>query len=237
MISQTSFRALFIGSSAPAAAAVAVMAPPLLHPTTAFHRLTTSPSLTLRYKPPTVASLRSISTFSKLPYLSLSPFARSTRLPRTTTSSSLNKKSPAPPIAASFSRSFSSSSRSSFRASPSTMVVNNLASLGDFTKAVSTTDVAAATAETPKASLVVIDCFAVWCGPCKQISPAIEEFSKTYTNVGFYKVDVDEVPDVAQELGVRAMPTFFFFKDGQKVDTVVGANAGSIKAAIEKNLA
>lgn len=50
----------------------------------------------------------------------------------------------------------------------------------------------------------------------------------------FIKLDVDEVPDVAQELGVRAMPTFMIFKDGEKVGEVVGANPPALKAAIEK---
>jgi thioredoxin 1 len=52
--------------------------------------------------------------------------------------------------------------------------------------------------------------------------------------VRFYKIDVDEVPDLAQELNIRAMPTFLLFKDGDKVDEVVGANPNAIKAAIEK---
>ena len=58
-------------------------------------------------------------------------------------------------------------------------------------------------------------------------------FSKEYPNARFYKVDVDEVPDVAQELSVRAMPTFVLFKDGEKVETVVGANPGALEAAIK----
>jgi len=52
--------------------------------------------------------------------------------------------------------------------------------------------------------------------------------------VHFIKLDVDEVPDVAQELGIRAMPTFLIFKDGEKVGEIVGANPPALKAAIEK---
>lgn len=83
-------------------------------------------------------------------------------------------------------------------------------------------------------SLVVLDCFVTWCGPCKAIAPTLVKFSEQYSNVKFYKVDVDESPDVAQELGVRAMPTFYFFKDGEKVGEVVGANPQAIKSTIEK---
>jgi hypothetical protein len=57
-------------------------------------------------------------------------------------------------------------------------------------------------------------------------------FSDTYPRAHFVKLDVDEVPDVAQELGIRAMPTFLIFKDGEKVKEVVGANAKALDAAI-----
>lgn len=48
----------------------------------------------------------------------------------------------------------------------------------------------------------------------------------------FYKLDIDEVPDIAQELGIRAMPTFLIFKDGEKVGEVVGANQEALEAAV-----
>jgi len=54
--------------------------------------------------------------------------------------------------------------------------------------------------------------------------------------VRFYKVDVDEVPDLAQALNIRAMPTFVLFKGGELVEEVVGANPKAIEAAIEKNM-
>ena len=65
--------------------------------------------------------------------------------------------------------------------------------------------------------LVVIDFYATWCGPCKMISPKLEEMSKTKTNVVFLKVDVDEAEDVAMEYNISAMPTFLFMKNGKKV--------------------
>lgn len=81
----------------------------------------------------------------------------------------------------------------------------------------------------------MIDCFAVWCGPCKTIAPEVVKLSHKYTNTRFFKVDVDEVPDLAQELGVRAMPTFLLIKDGQKVGEVVGANKAALEAAVVKH--
>jgi thioredoxin 1 len=62
-----------------------------------------------------------------------------------------------------------------------------------------------------------------------------DRFAKKYPHARFYKIDVDEVPDVAQELGIRAMPTFLLFKDGEKVGEVVGANPKALEAAISSN--
>ena len=84
--------------------------------------------------------------------------------------------------------------------------------------------------------LMVLDCFATWCGPCKVIAPQVVKFSDQYTDARFYKLDVDEVPDVAQELSVRAMPTFMLFKDGEKVTEVVGANPVALETAIKNNM-
>lgn len=78
----------------------------------------------------------------------------------------------------------------------------------------------------------MIDAFATWCGPCKVIAPEILKLSESYPNASFYKVDVDEHPEIAAELGVRAMPTFIFFKGGAKIQQVVGANKPAIEAIV-----
>jgi thioredoxin 1 len=85
-------------------------------------------------------------------------------------------------------------------------------------------------------TLVVLDCFATWCGPCKVIAPKVAKFSEEYPQAKFFKVDVDEVNDVAMELGIRAMPTFLLFKNGEKVGEVVGANEKALEAAIKQHL-
>ncbi|EUC45458.1 hypothetical protein COCMIDRAFT_95543 [Bipolaris oryzae ATCC 44560] len=103
--------------------------------------------------------------------------------------------------------------------------VHNLSSKADFDAALN-----------DKETLLVLDCFATWCGPCKVIAPQVVKFSKEYPTARFYKLDVDDVPDVAQELGIRAMPTFLLFKGGDKVAEVVGANPKALEAAIKANL-
>ena len=63
--------------------------------------------------------------------------------------------------------------------------------------------------------VIIIDFWATWCGPCKVISPVFETLAtanKGNANVGFYKVDVDDVPDVAEEVGIRAVCLFPFKK-------------------------
>ncbi|CAG8153890.1 unnamed protein product [Penicillium olsonii] len=86
-------------------------------------------------------------------------------------------------------------------------------------------------------SPAILDCYAEWCGPCRAIAPKVQEFSDLYTDVKFFKFDVEKDPDLAAELGVRAMPTFMFFKDGQKYTEVVGANTPSIEDKIKALIA
>ncbi|KAG9251923.1 thioredoxin-like protein [Emericellopsis atlantica] len=107
------------------------------------------------------------------------------------------------------------------------MVVHNVNTLGEFKAAI---------ADHEK---VLVDCFATWCGPCKAIAPILADMSnqEAYKDVYFIKLDVDEVPDAAQELGVKAMPTFYFFKNGEKVDDMMGANPAGLKSKAEALLA
>jgi thioredoxin 1 len=78
---------------------------------------------------------------------------------------------------------------------------------------------------------VVVDFWAEWCGPCKQIGPALEELSEQYAGqVKIVKVNVDENPDSPAQMGVRGIPSLFLFKDGNVVSNKVGA---APKAALE----
>ncbi|KAM5474303.1 hypothetical protein MauCBS54593_001877 [Microsporum audouinii] len=83
---------------------------------------------------------------------------------------------------------------------------------------------------------VVIDFWATWCGPCRFISPIFEEVSNSgIPGIDFYKVDVDVEDEISQEVGIRAMPTFIVFKDGNKIDELIGANPSGLKSMIERH--
>ncbi|KAK0743479.1 thioredoxin-like protein [Schizothecium vesticola] len=88
--------------------------------------------------------------------------------------------------------------------------------------------------------IVLLDAFATWCGPCKAVAPVVAKWaeSEEYKDkIYFAKFDVDHLPELAAELGVRAMPTFFVFKNGDKVDEHLGGNPGPIQALLQKSLA
>ena len=78
-----------------------------------------------------------------------------------------------------------------------------------------------------KKGKVLIDCYATWCGPCRMLSPVIDELSKEIEGVDFYKLDVDDAPNVSQEFGIMSIPTLLLFKDGKLSDTVVGLRSKS----------
>ena len=71
--------------------------------------------------------------------------------------------------------------------------------------------------------LLVVDCWAAWCAPCRAIAPIVDELAKEYSGkVVFGKLNVDENPETTQRFGVMAIPTLLVMKDGQEVDRVVG---------------
>ncbi|WP_034445038.1 thioredoxin [Butyrivibrio sp. AE2032] len=86
---------------------------------------------------------------------------------------------------------------------------------------------------------VLVDFSADWCGPCKMMAPMVDEFAEEYEGelkVG--KINVDQSPDIAQKYNVMSIPMFAFFKNGQVVETAVGAlNKAKLQGIIDKVLA
>ena len=85
---------------------------------------------------------------------------------------------------------------------------------------------------------VLVDFWATWCGPCRSISPIVEELAKEFVGkVKVTKLNVDESPATPSQYGVRGIPTLILFKSGKILDQIVGAvPKGRLKSMIEKAL-
>ena len=85
---------------------------------------------------------------------------------------------------------------------------------------------------------VLVDFWAEWCGPCKMISPLVEQPAESYDGqLKVAKINVDEAPKIARQFAVRSIPTLMLFKNGQPVATKVGAlNKSQLSAFIDSNL-
>ena len=87
-----------------------------------------------------------------------------------------------------------------------------------------------------KDKLTLVDFWATWCGPCRMLSPIVEELAAETPDVVFAKVDVDQNPELAMGLGINAVPTLILFKDGQAVDRVMGVRPkADIKRIIDSH--
>lgn len=95
------------------------------------------------------------------------------------------------------------------------------------------TDLTAANFEATLAEGVsLVDFWAPWCGPCRMIAPVIEELATDYEGkANICKVNTDEEQDIAVKFGIRSIPTIMFFKNGEMVDQVVGAQSKQALAA------
>jgi thioredoxin 1 len=82
---------------------------------------------------------------------------------------------------------------------------------------------------------VLVDFSAEWCGPCKMLTPVVEELSSEMQGVKIGKVDIDQDSDIAQRYSVLSVPTLLFFKDGKVMDQMVGVQSkGAIQGKLEE---
>ena len=81
--------------------------------------------------------------------------------------------------------------------------------------------------------LVVVDFFATWCGPCRALSPYIDELATNHHHILFAKANIEETPIMANELDVKSLPCVIIFENGKEINRVVGLNKPKLQAIIE----
>ena len=73
-----------------------------------------------------------------------------------------------------------------------------------------------------KEKKVIIDCYADWCGPCRVLSPIIDELAAENKNCKFYKLNIDEAEKISREYGIMSIPTILIFKNGKEIERTIG---------------
>ena len=91
--------------------------------------------------------------------------------------------------------------------------------------------------EETKEGWVLLDFWAEWCGPCRALSPVIDELAKSYEGrVKVCKINVDENQDTAAQFGIRGIPTVILFQNGEVVETLTGNNPQKIKELVQNTV-
>ena len=80
---------------------------------------------------------------------------------------------------------------------------------------------------------VIVDFFATWCGPCRALSPYIDELATNHHHILFAKANIEETPVIANELDVKSLPCIIIFENGKEIHRVVGFNKPKLQAIIE----
>lgn len=89
---------------------------------------------------------------------------------------------------------------------------------------IAVTDANFATLVSNAKGYVLVDFWAEWCGPCRQLGPIVDEVAKLMSGkVAVYKLNIDDNPESSSQLGIRSIPTLVLFKDGKKADVKIGS--------------
>ncbi len=75
--------------------------------------------------------------------------------------------------------------------------------------------------------LVIIDFFATWCMPCKMLAPIFEDVSNKYSDLDFFKIDIDQNPTLVQKFNIDSVPTIIFIKNGKVINQEIGVRSES----------
>jgi len=81
----------------------------------------------------------------------------------------------------------------------------------------------------------IVDFWAIWCGPCRLMSPIVEEIAKEMTDINVYKLNVDDNPELTAKFNIMSIPTIIIFKDGEEVEQTVGVVSKSVLVNKIKN--
>ena len=76
--------------------------------------------------------------------------------------------------------------------------------------------------ETIKEGRVLVDCYADWCGPCRMLSPIVDQLSEELKDINFYKLNVDDAEETSAEYGIMSIPTLLLFENGELKEQLVG---------------
>ena len=89
--------------------------------------------------------------------------------------------------------------------------------------------------ESVKEGVSIVDFWAIWCGPCRIMTPVVEDVAKEMPEVKVYKLNVDDFPELTAKFNIMSIPTILIFKDGKEVDQTVGVVSKNVLANKIKN--
>ena len=89
--------------------------------------------------------------------------------------------------------------------------------------------------ELVKEGVSIVDFWAIWCGPCRIMTPVVEDIAKEMPDVKVYKLNVDDYPELTAKFNIMSIPTILIFKDGKEVDQTVGVVSKNVLANKIKN--